>query len=97
MDQSFVEYKKKWVNTIYAERRAKILLFHTADLIVDASVQIKDSLKDVQKGAVLIPKERDTYGIGPPTKDVFKCLLPIGIKYSSDHWNIFNRAQDTHC
>ena len=50
--------------------------FHTAYLIVNTSVQIKNSIKNVQKGAVLVPKERDTYGIGLFTKDTLGPFIP---------------------
>ena len=44
---------------------------------MDASVKIKDSLKDVQKGTTLFPKERDTYRIGLPTKDAMGPVNPL--------------------
>ena len=59
------------------ERRANTLLFHTADQIRDATVQIKESLEDVQKGAVLDPQERDTNRIGPPTMDALGPVNPL--------------------
>ena len=62
-----MEFKNKWVNTLYAESRATTLLFHIADQITDATVQLEESLRDFQESAMLDPQVRDPYGIGLPT------------------------------
>ena len=64
MDQSFLEFKKKWLNTLQVERRATTLLFHTKDQIINATVKNEDTIVDVQKGSML--DLQDTYGIGLP-------------------------------
>ena len=58
-DQAFMEFKKKWVNTFYAERRSWTLHLHTMDLITDTTVHIMESLKNIQEGSVLDAPERD--------------------------------------
>ena len=60
--------------------RDNILLFHTVDLIANTSIQIEESLKDVQKGSVLLPKKRDTIGIGLPTRDRFGPINPLHLE-----------------
>ena len=61
---------------IHLERRTNTLLIHTRDQIAGTAVQIEKSLLDVQKVAMLDPKEWDTYGIGLQTLDMLGLVNP---------------------
>ena len=54
-----------------------MLLFHTADQTMDATVKIEESLEYVQKGAMFDPQEGELYGIGLPTIDVLGPVNPL--------------------
>ena len=77
------------------------MLYYTANLILDTSVHMKNSLKDVQKGAMLIPKERDMYGIGLPTKDASGPVNPSHLEIMAtlvelQQPNLLPLLQDVH-
>ena len=54
-DQAFVDFTKKWVNTLHANRWVSTLVLHTMDQITDATVLIEESIEDTIEGSVLDP------------------------------------------
>ena len=64
-----MDFKKKWVNTLYADSGVSTLVLHTNDQVTVATVQIEESLADTTEGSVLDLQERDFYGMGLPIMD----------------------------
>ena len=50
-----MDFKKKWVNTLCANRWVSTLVLHTMDQITYADVQIEESIEDTMEGSVLDP------------------------------------------
>ena len=49
LDQAFVDFKKKLVNTLHADRGASTLVLQTLDQVTNANVQIEESLVDTMQ------------------------------------------------
>ena len=52
-------------------RQALKLLLHTLGLVKETTVNLEESLEDIKEDSVLDPQERDLYGMGIPTMDVW--------------------------
>ena len=72
-----MDFKKKWVNTLHADRGASTLVLHTNDQVTVATVQIEESLVDTMEGSVLDPQERDSYGLSLPIMDILAKINPL--------------------
>ena len=75
-EQAFNEYKRKWVNSLSAERMASVSVLTAIDQLGEAQNQLKQLVTSVLPGNLLPPKERDTFNLDFSFKELLKSLDP---------------------